>query len=174
MTLSLDGAPETREQECACCGTTFVVVNHFILNDEHTHAIAKSALHHHGGEYEAWIDVIFGPFENDPTQERVSFGCRVGPVDGAAEPAATVVDAAQPYPDSPLWGRKLSREEALQHGSLPQFWRIVDWLLLTDPTMHTHVYRVGTSKGSSTGWKNRGGTGRSFWTRGRERFGKRN
>jgi hypothetical protein len=31
MTLSLDGAPDVREQECSCCGATFVVVDHFIL-----------------------------------------------------------------------------------------------------------------------------------------------
>lgn len=52
-------------------------MDHFILMDGHTHAIAKSALHHHGGEHEAWIDVIFGPFGNDSTEERVSFGCHV-------------------------------------------------------------------------------------------------
>ncbi|ABK03272.1 hypothetical protein Arth_1887 [Arthrobacter sp. FB24] len=145
MTLSLDGAPDIREQECSCCGATYVVVSHFILKNGHTHAIARSALHHHSGEHEAWIDVIFGRFGDDPVEERVSFGCRVGPIEGSAEPAATVVDAAQPYPDSPAWGHKLSREEGLKHDSVPHFWDVVDWLLSTDPTIHGHVYRRDTT-----------------------------
>lgn len=174
MTLSLDCAPDVREQECSCCGATFVVVDHFILMDGHTHAIAKSALHHHGGEHEAWIDVIFGPFGNDSTEERVSFGCRVGPIAGVAEPAATVVDAAQPYPDSQVWGHKLSREEALKQDSLAQFWGVVDWLLSTDPTIHGHVYRRGTSKRPAAGRMKNDGAGRNFWTRVRGRLEGRN
>ena len=165
MTLGLDGAPDIREQECSCCGTTFVVVDHFILMNGRTHAIAKSALHHHGEEHEAWIDVIFGPFGDEATVERVSFGCRVGPTAGAGEPAATVVDAAQPYPDSPLWGHKLSREEALQQDSLAQFWGVVDWLLSTDPTVHGHVYRRDTSKSPWTGRMTHDGAGPGFWTK---------
>ena len=143
MTLSLDGAPDIREQDCSCCAATFIVTDHFILMDGHTHAIAKTALHHHDGDHEAWIDVIFGPFGDDAAEGRVTFGCRVGPIAGAKEPAATVVDAAQPYPDSPVWGHKFSREEALQQDSLAQFWDVVDWLLSTDPTVHRHVYRTG-------------------------------
>ena len=170
MTLSLDGAPEILEQKCSCCGTTYTVVDHFILLDGHSHAIAKSALHHHSGDHEAWIDVIFGPFGDDTTEERVSFGCRVGPIAGSTEPAATVVDAAQPYPDAPLWGHKLSREEALQQDSIAQFWGVVDWLLTTDPTIHGHVYRRGTSKSYSTGGTNDDGLGRSIWAKVRERL----
>lgn len=143
MTLSLDGAPDIREQDCSCCGATFIVTDHFILMDGHTHAIAKTALHDHDGDHEAWIDVIFGPFGDNSAEGRVTFGCRVGPIAGATEPAATVVDAAQPYPDSPVWGHKFSREEALQQDSLAQFWDVVDWLLSTDPTVHRHVYRTG-------------------------------
>lgn len=170
MTLSLDGAPDIREHECTCCGKTYVVVDHFILKDGYTHAIAKSALHHHGGDHEAWIDVIFGPFGDDSTAQRVSFGCRVGPIEGNAEPAATAVDAAQPYPDSPVWGHKLSREEALQHDSLARFWSVVDWLLTTDPTIHGHVYRRSTSIRHSIMGTIKDGTGLSLWAQIRRRL----
>jgi hypothetical protein len=39
----------------------------------------------------------------------------VGPAADQEGPAATLVDAAQPYSDRRIWGRKISREQALTH-----------------------------------------------------------
>ena len=76
-----------------------------------------------------------------------------------------MVDAARPYPDSPLWGHKLSREEALQQDLLAQFWGVVDWLLSTDPTVHSHVYRRDISKSHWTGRMNTMAPVRAFGQR---------
>ena len=84
-----------------------------------------------------------GGFE-EGAADRVTFGCRVGPVQGRPGPAATAVAAAQPYDDAPLWGRKLSREEALAHPRIGDFWRVVDFVLERQPVVKAHVYgRVG-------------------------------
>jgi hypothetical protein len=52
----------------------------------------------------------------------------------------TGVPAAAAYSQSPFWGIKLSRDEALAHPRIDEFWEIVDYVLLTDPVVHAHVY----------------------------------
>ena len=48
--------------------------------------------------------------------------------------------SAVPFSDRPLWGKKLSRDEALAHPWLPDFWEVVDFVLLTDPDVRRHIY----------------------------------
>jgi hypothetical protein len=48
------------------------------------------------------------------------------PAAGQAEPAATTVPAAAAYSRSPFWGVKLSRDQALAHPRIDEFWQIVD------------------------------------------------
>lgn len=140
MTLWLDGESTINESTCHDCGAEFLLVKTFVLDAEGPHAIAFTALHYHDA-FEAWMDVIFGSFEGDASQDdRITFGCRVGPVDGSQEPAATAVQAAAPYQDSPVFGHKLSRDEALAHPRLPDFWRVVDFLLEDEPAVNHHVY----------------------------------
>lgn len=117
------------------------MVDYFIMKDGWAHAIAKSNLHHHDGEPETWIDVIFGSFSEEASKDsRLTFGCRLGQFGEAGTPAASLVDAAAPYGDSPVWGHKLSREEALTHELLPELWDLIDWLMLEEPIIHHHMY----------------------------------
>ncbi|WP_237700651.1 hypothetical protein [Janibacter sp. HTCC2649] len=102
------------------------------------YCVAKTALHDHDGQ-EAWIDVVFGTFE-DGVDDHISFGCRVGPVEASPEPAATAVNAAQTYGDSAFWGQKLTREEALAHPRISEFWSVVDFLLVNEPLIEHHVH----------------------------------
>jgi len=44
------------------------------------------------------------------------------------------------YADRPIFGRKLGREEALAHPLVAENWRVVDHILVTDPTVSAHVY----------------------------------
>jgi hypothetical protein len=86
------------------------------------------------------MDCILGAWIEDDVSDHVTFGCRVGAVADQVEPAASLVQAAVPFSDGPLWGRKLSRDEALAHPWLPEFWEVVDFVLLTDPDVRRHVY----------------------------------
>ena len=81
-----------------------------------------AACHVHDGEREAWIDIILGTFSTDDASDHVTFGAQVGPVAGQADPAATAVPAGAAYSQSPFWGIKLSRDEALAHHRID--WRI--------------------------------------------------
>jgi len=139
--LFLDGESDVRTSRCLDCGRDYTVVDSFVLDQDGPYAIAKTALHHHDG-FEAWMDVIFGSFSDDPAEvdDRVTFGCRVGPVAGSSEPAATAVQAGAAYEDSPSFGVKLSRERALSHDRVADFWSVVDFLLEAEPTINHHVY----------------------------------
>jgi len=138
--LSFDEAPLVAEKDCPGCSRHYPLVRAFIKRGDVAHAVSFAALHTHDGVREAWIDVILGTFGDDAATDHLTFGCRVGPVVGEDEPAATAVDAAQPYGDGSIWGRKLKREEALRHHRVPEFWDVVDYVLLADPVVHHHVY----------------------------------
>lgn len=141
-TLWIEDDRSSVRRACSSCASPFTVVTGFVHRGPDAHAIYKAALHVHDGEREAWIDVLFGSFgTDDPAPgDRVSFGCRVGPIPGQRGPQASLVAAAQPYDDAPLFGAKLTRDEALAHPSLQEFWAIVDHVLMHDPDVHFHVY----------------------------------
>ena len=138
MALTLDGDSQVQEDTCECCGKHFLLVTSFVVRDDVPYAVAKTALHHHDA-HEAWMDLAFGSW-HEHADDHVTFGCRVGPVVGSPGPAATAVDAAQPYGESPFWGQKLSRAGALEHPRLDEFWQVVDFLLVTEPAINHHVY----------------------------------
>lgn len=138
--LRLDGESTADPSTCLDCGADYLLIKSFVLDGSGPYAIAFSALHWHG-EPEAWIDVIFGAFEGDvEDDDRTTFGCRVGRVEGSDEPAATAVQAAVPYSNGPVFGHKLSRDEALAHDRVADFWRVVDFLLEHEPAVEHHVH----------------------------------
>lgn len=138
--LALDGDVSRQDKACAECGRTYRLIKAFITRHGSAYAIAFVALHRHRSIREAWIDVIFGTFGENATHGHITFGCRVGPVEGQAEPAASLVTGAIPYGDQVIWGGKLTRDQALVHPRLPEFWEIVDYLLVNDDEIHSHVY----------------------------------
>jgi hypothetical protein len=139
MALSFDPERNVELKSCTSCGRDYTLVKSFILDHDDAHAIVLAALHDHDGK-EAWLDIILGTFGTEDYTDYVTFGCRLGPVEGQREPAATLVQAAEPYEESAMFGLKLSRDEALIHPWLAQFWRVVDFVLLSDPDIHFHVY----------------------------------
>jgi hypothetical protein len=143
VTLAFDGDSTVEYHTCDKCGADYLLVKCFLIDAEGPCAITLAALHHHD-DYEAWIDVIFGVFDEQAAQDdRLTFGCRVGPVAGSADPAATAVEAAVPYADGPVFGHKLSRDEALAHPRLAEFWSVVDFLLENEQNINHHVYHRG-------------------------------
>jgi len=138
-TLSFDPERSVDLKSCAACGRGFTLIKGFILDNGDAHAVLFAALHDHG-QREAWIDVILGSFGSEDFSDHITFGCRVGPVQGQSEPAATAVAAAAPYGEASLFGQKLSREEALVHPWVSAFWRVVDFALINDADIHFHVY----------------------------------
>lgn len=139
MTLAIDSYRTHEHRACDQCGRGYEFIRGFILNDDDAYAIYFAACHDHDGTREAWIDVILGTFTDENATDHVTFGCRVGHFPGQVEPAASAVHAAQPYCDRPIWGRKLTREEALAHPWAAAFWEVVDFVLLNDSTVEHHL-----------------------------------
>jgi hypothetical protein len=153
--LRLDGESAVERSTCSECGADYLLVKSFFLDEAGPYAISFSALHWHG-EAEAWIDVIFGAFEGEAADDdRTTFGCRVGRVEGSDEPAATAVVAAVPYSDGPVFGHKLSRDEALAHPRIADFWRVVDFLLQHEPAVahHVHDHLGGATRSRRRWWR---------------------
>jgi hypothetical protein len=125
---------------CKECGRDSVLVKGFVYRDGDAHAVYFAACHEHGGRREVWLDVILGSFGRG-NGDQVTFGAHIGAVDAANdEPAAILVSGAMAYRDAPLWGHKLSRDEAMQHVWLFDYWHVVDFVLNEDPTVALHVH----------------------------------
>ena len=150
-TLSHDGVPQVREATCAQCGTAYAQSVGFVLADGGTHAVYYAGLHHHDGLHDAWLDVILGSWperEGEPyPPDHVTFSCRVGPGSAAPDPYATLVQAPVQVQgeNAGLFGRMLSRDEALGDPRLDEFWRVVDFVVTQDVAVRDHLDRQPAS-----------------------------
>jgi hypothetical protein len=113
-----------------------------VTRDRQPYAVFFASCYDHGaGARESWIDVVFGTWGGGSEYtDHVTFGCRFGPVAESDRPAATAVDAASVAPDNALFGEKLSRDAALRHDRLADFWEMVDFITESDPLVHRHHY----------------------------------
>jgi hypothetical protein len=136
--LAFDGERDVVSTVCDDCGAPQTRITGFVLRDGGAYAVYFASCYHHDG-HEVWIDAIFSPTWLDDVDDHYTFGCRVGPVEGQDEPAASMVDAASVRGDSPLFGQKLSREEGLAHPQVDEFWTLVDFLLVNDPDIAVHL-----------------------------------
>lgn len=144
--LQIDRGYTIQDSTCDCRGEQRRQSRGFV----HKQGVGKYAVffatcYHHRGIHEAWIDVIFddqwgAEHLEVPCDRRVTFGCRVGPVENSPFPACTLVNAAAVAPDAPLYGHKLSREEALSHARLKEFWEVVDHILEAEEMLREHIY----------------------------------
>jgi hypothetical protein len=96
--FTLDEPSDVQTHHCHDCGAEYVLVKSFVLDEVGPYAIVFTACHHHEGSHEAWMDVILGTFGDDDPADRLTFGCRVGPVTNSPDPAATAVQASCPNP----------------------------------------------------------------------------
>lgn len=138
--LEIDPDRQVRTRKCDCCGGERESVTGFVSRDGKPYAVYFAACYPHTAE--AWIDVILGAEWDDKyPADHVTFGCRVGPVEGSPQPGCTVVQAASAFDNpSAIFGDCLDRERALVHPWLDDFWAVVFHILEEDPTVHTHLY----------------------------------
>lgn len=142
MTLTMDLAErQEREYECSCCDAAIQRMWNYVRLDGRLLAVYFANCYHHTDQpHDAWIDVIMGTWGENNVDDHVTFGCRVGPVEGSPLPAATLVPACSDGSGSEINGRILSREEGLDHPWLARFWEVVDYILENDPTVRKHLY----------------------------------
>jgi hypothetical protein len=104
-----------------------------------TFGVCFATLHGDSDVRDVWMDVILGTFGGDDPTDHVTFGCHVVAT-GSGDPVITAVDGAAVFAYRPIMGRRLTREQALSHERVDDFWRIVDLMLLSDPEVHSLIY----------------------------------
>jgi hypothetical protein len=135
-----EGSRQVRNFTCSCCDVETERTWANVLQGDATVAVYFASCYHHRGVHEAYLDVILGTWGSTDFADHVTFGCRVGPVTGSPMPAATLVNGGEVAPDSPIYGRKLSREDGLTDPRLAGFWEIVDTILERDELVNRHIY----------------------------------
>ena len=141
MELIIDEASrEVRRFTCSCCGIEAERTWANVQRGDATAAVYFASCYHHQGIHEAYIDAILGTWGRGDFTDHLTFGCRVGPVTGSPGPAATLVNGGAAAPDSPIYGRKLNREDGLAHPRLADFWEIADMILERDELVNRHIY----------------------------------
>ncbi|MEU7924385.1 hypothetical protein [Micromonospora sp. NPDC049107] len=152
MNLVIDeSSRQVREFVCQCCDTQADRTWANIYEGDTAFAVYFASCYHHDGVHEAWIDAILGTWGQDRVDDHITFGCRVGPVVGSPAPAATLVNGGEVGGDSPIFGRKLSREEGLSHPRIAEFWQVVDVILERDDLVRRHVYGPVAPDGARPG-----------------------
>ena len=146
MSLSIDeDSRQVRQFLCQCCNTEADKTWANVHAGGSMVAVYFASCYHHGDFHEAYIDAVLGGWgrgEGDDYADHLTFSCRVGPVQGSPMPAATLTDVGPAVPESPIFGRKLTREEGLAHPRLPDFWRLIDTILERDELVRRHVYQA--------------------------------
>jgi hypothetical protein len=135
------GKRQIRQFECQCCDAPIERVWSVVMRGDEAHAVYYANCYHHTDKpHDVWIDVILGTWGAGDFGDRVTFGCRVGPVVDSPQPAATLVQACMDGSAGEIHGLVLSREDGLAHPRLPEFWEVVDLVLANDPTVNPHLY----------------------------------
>ena len=84
-------------------------------------------------------DVVMGSVWELTSDDRVTFGCRLGPIEGHPETAFSLVTGAEVAPERPFFGHKLTRDHALLHPWLQDFWDVIDFIYEQDHELHGFV-----------------------------------
>ena len=113
--------------QCGDCGRSYSFVKGFVWRDMEPWAVYFAACHGHP-EHEASIDVILGPWGEDSNDDHITFSCHLRTEGARAVDAPTAAEGG-----SPVFGTLLSRETALLHERVADFWAVIDALVEQDP-----------------------------------------
>jgi len=146
-----ESSRQVRHVTCSCCHLEAERTWTNLCEGDVVVAVYFASCYHHHGVHEAFVDAILGAWDSADFAGHVTFGCRPGPVAGSPGPAATLVNGGEAAPDTPIFGRKLSRDEGLGHPRLAEFWTIVDTILQHDELVHRHLYGAYDGNGLPPG-----------------------
>ena len=131
-----------RTSACEDCGGERVIYSGEVAGPDSALAVFWAFLYDHPGGREVFIDATFGTWGGDgDVADHVTFGSRTGPVEEHPHIASSLVTGAAMTPDDPLLGQRLTRERALTHPWLKEFWMVNDMVLAGIPEVEQHIYR---------------------------------
>jgi hypothetical protein len=118
---------------CQRCGPAFRLVAGYVNDDDGAYALYWAACHMHP-EHRVFFDVLIGTWWNDGADDRVTFSCEIH------QDSSMVQDAPLATPgDDAMFGRKLTRHQALAHPWIPIFWSVVDLAQLEDEAVREAI-----------------------------------
>lgn len=138
VTLSIAPDQQIAEHQCPGCGGPFLRITGSVHRDGKPYAVYYASCHHHGGN-DMLLDAVFGTWDREDHSDHVTFGCRIAPVPGQPNSAAQLVQAATSFADAPLFGQRLSPDEAEQHPRLEEFRTLVTHILSHDIIVAQHA-----------------------------------
>jgi hypothetical protein len=130
-------APETRL--CECCGRTLTSLTRFVYRGGDAFAVYYIDLNHDDCRPIAYGLVGLGEWgddEIDPEEARVAFAFRLR--SGAEAYELSVIDADESPWTTKYLGRRLGREEALQHPLLQEVFDLSDHITRCDAPVIAH------------------------------------
>jgi hypothetical protein len=121
---------------CSSCGETYERSVGLLNNENDAYAVYYADCHGHP-EHEAQIDVILGTWGESDFSDHITFSCTLRS-DGARAQDAPL--ATRP---GELNGACLTREAALAHPRVAEFWLVIDFVSEHDETVVANVLGPG-------------------------------
>lgn len=118
---------------CPTCGHAADHVTGFLHVGDVALGAYFAACHRHP-DREVQMDVVLGTWGTDDATDHVTFSCRLRRT-GAMLVDATIVTTSH----KPILGAQLTRDEALAHPRIDDFWDVVDHVSTADPTVGQHL-----------------------------------
>ena len=142
VTLSMNPAGrEVGHHRCDCCQAPVERVRNHVHRDGTAIAMYSADCFHHypGATPEVVVDVVLGTWDPVDHTDHVTFACKFREVDQSSlHPAGQLVPPV--CGSGALNGRVLEPEEARVHPRLSEFWEVVEFVVLHDPTVNAHLY----------------------------------
>jgi hypothetical protein len=138
MKLSLEANPSSQYKKCPTCKSKYLSITDFILNDGSAYAVGYIECHRHNKVPELFFTTIFGTWDEDKNDDHITFSCRYGEIVKGGEFACTLLNVSDAY-NKPIFGKRLTRDEATSHQKISEFWKVVDYLLEDDPLIHDYL-----------------------------------
>jgi hypothetical protein len=136
-----------RHATCACCGRRTTRLTRFVTRDGDAFAVYLVMYTEGHEDRDAWALVGLGRWGEDapPETGRAAFALRLWLADDSYK--VSVVDAEHAPWDTGFLGRRLSREEALQHPWLEEVFALSDQMVVRDQPLIDHLN--GRASGTS-------------------------
>jgi hypothetical protein len=125
---------------CKDCGQSHLSAVCFVLEHGKAKAIARMGHFGHQMQDEVYFEVCFGDFADDNAawKGNVTFQVRLGSINKEAGEAFTLCDPGKPDEEDSVFGKTLTRKQALRNEHVADLWRVIDFIVLS-PEYHNFV-----------------------------------
>ena len=121
---------QVQDLTCPDCGRDYKRIVIFATRDGDAYSIISAVCHGHPDDA-VWVDVTLGSWI-EPFGDHVTFSCRI------ARDGAGLVDAlAASRGEAEYYGRRLTRQEGLDHPQIEKVWELVDLVVTEVPEVKT-------------------------------------